>query len=190
MSSKIIIDTSQLNRVVKGLEGFEKQMPGAAMAAVNRTLDHVNTKLGRIVIQEYNIKLGDIKKTITKNKANRGNLRAFIKSQGRPLTFSHFRISQSGKKVKKVKVKVKKTAGLKQVNTDPKAFVQTLGGNKQVLKRKGVARFPVEVLRTLSIPQMIDSLNVSNQIQQEANNKLSERIDHEIQYRLKKVKGN
>ncbi|AOZ91631.1 phage tail protein [Paenibacillus crassostreae] len=189
MGSKIVIDTTQLNRVVVGLKDFEKQMPAAAMSAVNRTLDQINTKLGRIVTKEYNIKVSDVKKTITKNKARKGNLRAFLKSEGRTLSFSHFRISQSGKKVRKVKVKVKKSAGLKQINTDPRAFVQTLNGKNQVLKRMGKDRYPVEVLRTLSVPQMIDSLNVSNQIQKDANEILAKRIEHEIEYRLKKVKA-
>jgi hypothetical protein len=184
VASKIVIDTSQVNRVVKGLAGLEKQMPSAAVSAVNRTLDHVNTKVGRFVTAEYNISNKDVKATLTKHRAGRGRLRAWLKSQSRRLTFSHFRISSSKKAVK---VKIKKASGFKKVNTDPGAFVQTLGGRKQIMKRIGKDRFPVQVMRSITVPQMVESLNVSDKIQTEANKKLSERIQHEMDFRLKKA---
>ncbi|TCZ73053.1 hypothetical protein E0485_21785 [Paenibacillus albiflavus] len=184
--SQITVDSSQLKKVVKGLKGFQKQMPAAALSAVNRTLDYVGTKVSRLVTAEYNVKAGDVKSSLTKQRAKMSNLSAHIKSTGRRLTFSHFKIN-SGKNG--VRVKVKKSSGFKQVKTDPKAFVQILNGHTQVMKRQGKARNPVDVLRSISIPQMIDSLHVSEQIKAEANNKLAERIEHEISYRLKKVKA-
>lgn len=184
MASKIVIDTSQLNRVVKGLGYFEKEMPGAAISAVNRTLDYVNTKVGRLVTAEYRVKVSDVKATITKNKARKGKLLAFLKSEGQRLTLARFKFGSSKKAVK---VKIKKRAGAKIVDTDPKAFVQNINGREQIMKRRGKKRYPVDVLRTISVPQMIDSLKVSENIQKEANKKLAERIDHEINYRLKKV---
>lgn len=202
MASKVVVDVSQVNKVIKGLKGFEKQMPGAAMSAVNRTLDFLNTKVGRIVTSEYNIKVKDVKSTIKKNKARKGSLRAWLKSKGRPLTLSRFRFSPSSPptsavrfgpggqltgKAYKVKTKIKKSSGMKQLKTNPKSFVQMLSGHAQVMHRTGSSRLPLEVVRTLSVPQMIDALKVSEQIQEEANKKLAERIDHEISFRLKKV---
>lgn len=186
MANRITIDTSQLNNIMRGLQGFNRQMPGAAISAVNRTLDYVNTKVGRIVTAEYNIKTGDVKATLTKRKAGNGSIRAYLKSRSRRLTFSHFRISQSRNAVK---VKIKKGSALKKVRTDPAAFVQTLNGRRQVLKRMGRGRFPLEVLRSITVPQMIESLNTSQQIQHEANAKLAERIQHEIDQRLRRVRG-
>lgn len=184
VATKIIIDTTQLNKVVKGLGNFEKEMPAAAISAVNRTLDYVNTRLGKLITTEYNIKVSDVKATITKSKARKGNLLAFLKSTGPRLTLGRFVF---GRSKGAVKVKVKKSDGAKAVRTDPKAFVQVLSGRKQVMKRQGKKRFPVDLLRSISIPQMIDSLNVSEKIQEEANKKLAERIEHEIDFRLKKV---
>lgn len=183
-TSKIVVDTSQLNKVVQGLEKYEKQMPGAAMSAVNRTLDHVNTRVARFVSSEYRIKNTEVKDTITKNRATKGKLLAFLKSEGRRLTLVRFRF---GSAKKSIKVKIKKNESTKVVATSPKAFIQNLRGNDQIMKRQGKKRKPVEVLRTISVPQMIDSLKVSEKIQTEANKKLAERIDHEINYRLKKV---
>lgn len=184
VATKIVIDTSQLNKVVKGLADFEKQMPAAAVSAVNRTLDYVNTRVGRLVTNEYRVKVSDVKTTITKNRARKGKLLAFLKSEGRRLTLGRFVF---GRSKQAVKVKIKKREGAKPVTGDPRAFTQILSGRIQVMRRQGKKRYPVDVLRSISIPQMIDSLNVSNQIQEEANKKLAERIDHEINYRLKKV---
>ncbi len=184
MATKIVIDTSQLNKVVKDLGKFEKEMPGAAISAVNRTLDYMNTRVGRLVTSEYRVKVSDVKATISKHKARKGKLLAFLKSEGRRLTLGRFLFGNSKRTTK---VKIKKREGAKPVNTNPEAFVQILSGKKQVLKRRGKSRYPVDVMRSLSIPQMIDSLNVTNQIQDLADKKLQERIEHEIDYRLKKV---
>lgn len=183
-NTKIVIDTTQLNKIVKGLGEYEKQMPGAAISAVNRTLDYVNTKVGRMVAAEYRIKVSDVKGTITKNKARKGKLLAFLKSEGSRLTLARFRFGSSKKTVK---VKIKKNDGVKKVTTNPTPFLQNLNGREQIMKRQGKRRKPVDVLRSISIPQMIDSLKVSEKIQKEANKKLAERIEHEMSYRLKKV---
>lgn len=184
MSSRIVVDTSQLNRVVQGLGNFEKEMPRAAISAVNRTLTHVNKRTKQLVAAEYRVKSSDIQSTITITKARKGKLLAYIKSEGRRLTLSRFKYGNSKKAIK---VSIKKKEGPKQVATSPKAFIRTLNGNQQIMKRKGRSRYPVDVLRTISIPQMIDSLEVSEQIQREANAKLSERINHEIDYRLRRI---
>lgn len=184
MSSNIVIDTSEVNKVVKGLGEFEKQMPGAAISAVNRTLTHVNTRTKRLVANHYRVKISDVKTTITLHKARKGRLLAFLKSEGRRLTLGRFKF---GNAKKSVKVKIKKTGGPKKVDTSPQAFSQILSGKQQIMKRRGKSRYPVDVLRSISIPQMIDSLDVSEEIQKEANKMLSERIEHEIDYRLKKV---
>lgn len=183
-NTKIVIDTTQLNKIVKGLGEYEKQMPGAAISAVNRTLDYVNTKVGRMVAAEYRIKVSDVKGTITKNKARKGKLLAFLKSEGSRLTLARFRFGSSKKAVK---VKIKKNDGVKKVTTNPTPFLQNLNGHEQIMKRQGKRRKPVDVLRSISIPQMIDSLKVSEKIQKEAHKKLAERIEHEMSYRLKKV---
>lgn len=184
MLGDIQIDLSEVNKVVKGLKGFEKQMPGAAMSAINRTLDHVATKIGRLVTAEYIIKTSDVKATFVETKrAIKSNLAAHIKSKSRRLTFSHFPISRSKNGVR---VKVKRS-GYKSINTYPGAFTQVLAGQTQVMRRRGDSRYPVDVLRTLSVPQMIDSTNVSEKIQEVAKNKLAERIEHEINYRLSKI---
>lgn len=191
MASKINIDTSQLNRIVDGLKDAEKQMPGAFVSALNRTLNRVYARSGRIVTQEYNVKATEIKEAMTKNKASFSRPRAFIRVRSKRYTLGRFLPGGLKSKSKKATVKIKKSAGRKPVLGAPKAFVQrSPDGNTHIFRREGDKRYPLELLRTISPTQMVENLKVMESIQAEVNTFLADRIEHEIQYRLKKVKGN
>ncbi|MGF7431091.1 phage tail protein [Thermoanaerobacterium thermosaccharolyticum] len=200
MARDIFVDTKQLNRIAIELKNLDNQIPGAASSAVNRTLDFVYTRIGRLVTQEYAIKVSDVKKTMTKYKASKTNLYAKIISKGHTLSLAHFPFSPKkpmtgGKrrKAKAVKVKIKRQEGYKTIKTNPLPFVASTGARSadktqfNVFKREGSSRLPIKVLRTLSIPQMITNVNVSDQIQKLAQEKLMERIQHEIEWRLDKA---
>lgn len=189
-SENITIDASSLNRIAAGLSRFEKEIPGAVSSSLNRTVDYMNTRVGKLVSQEYEITAKDVKKTIKKIKSSKGTLRAGIRSTGGTLTFSHFKFTPKtpGKKGK-VKVKIKKKEGYKEIKTTPKAFVQSITGKTHVVKRVGSGRLPISILRSLSVPQMIQNANVSNIVLNEANKKLEERVQHEIEYRLNKLRS-
>ncbi|MEB3103081.1 phage tail protein [Ferviditalea candida] len=188
MASRIVIDTSQLNKVVKGLGEFEKQMPGAFTSAVNRTLDHVYSKTGSIVKGHYNVTSKEIKDSMEKHKATYSRPRAWIQIRSRRFTLARFLPGGLGSTSKIAKVKVKKSAGYKRVGGNPKPFVQhSPDGNTHIFRRTGKKRYPIDVLRTISPTQMVENLNVEKEIQEAANKMLEKRIDHEINYRLKKA---
>jgi len=190
MASRIVIDASQLNKIIKGLEGFEKQMPGAFVSAVNRTLDFVYTRTGRITTKHYNVKTREIKESMKKYKATFSRPRAWIQIRSRRYTLARFLPGGLGSTTKVARVKIKKSAGYKRVGGKPGAFVQRIpDGNTHVFRRRRNTRYPIDVLRTISPTQMVQNLNVMDEIQTLANQKLAERIDHEIQYRLRKVRG-
>ena len=189
-SQSITVDVTSLNRIASSLSHFEREMPGAVASSLNRTVDFMNTRVGKLVSEEYVISAKDVKKTIKKIKASRGDMKAGIKSTGGTLSFSHFKFTPKtpGKKAK-VKVKIKKREGYKEIKTTPKAFIQVVRGSLNVWKREGATRNPIQILRSLSVPQMIQSANVGNIIQVEASRKLEERVQHEIQYRLNKLRS-
>ena len=191
MSSQVItIDASSLNRIAAGLNNFAKEMPGAVSSSLNRTVDFMNTRVGKLVSAEYVISSKDVKSTIKKIKSSKGSLKAGIRSTGGTLTFSHFKFTPKGPGKKgTVKVKVKKKEGYKEVRTSQGAFVQVISGNTQLATRVGSARLPINILRSLSVPQMIGNDNVGRIVQTEATRKLEERVMHEIEYRLNKVRS-
>lgn len=187
MPVSVQIDDRQLKSTLKKLSKFPKEVPKAASAAINRTLTFTNKTLKKEVRNVYNIKAGDIQSSLTLKRATPSSLVGQIQSDGRRLTLGRF-VRGASKRGKPVKVRVKKAA-TKVVNTAPGAFVSSLTGNKQVLKRKGKSRYPVEVLHTLSIPQMISTVKVSNVIQTEAQRVLRQRTEHEVNFRLSKLGG-
>lgn len=208
----VTIDTKSLDKIVKGLSYFGKEMPGAAASAVNRTLDYVNTQVKRTVTAEYAIKQTDVTACATKKKASKSNLSAGITYKGRLLSLAHFPHNPSVPGTGRyIKVKIKKSEGYKTLGPSqgrgrkgkkgerqsvPWPFVGPTGAKSadkvqaNVFQRTGKSRFPIKVLKTLSVPQMITNTNVEEKIQAQAAAKLQERVNHEIKYRLDKIKGN
>lgn len=193
----VTIDVSPLNKLAQGLKGFEKEIPGAAASALNRTIQHVYTRVGKIVTDNYAIKAKDVKSTMANNisKASKGQLSASVRSVGHTLSFAHFPYSPGKPGTgRPVKVKIKKSSGKKEVMTQNRPFVATTGAKSEdktqfnVFKRTGKERKPIVVLRTLSVPQMITNKATEESITEVANKKLAERVEHEIKYRLDKVK--
>lgn len=192
----ITVDTGELKRLIVGTKNFEKEVAGAIASALNRTVDFVNTRLGRIVTGIYAIKGADVKKTIRKYKAKKGQLSARLESKGSPLSLTHFPhkpettvIARSlGVRHKRAQVKVKiKKGSMQPMKVDPKAFLQKANGATNIFKRVGDERKPIVVLKTLSVPQMITNETVGVDIQKLAQGKMNERLTHEVDFRLSKL---
>lgn len=192
----IVIDTKQLDRLVIELKGFEKQVGEAYYHALNRTLDQVVTHVGRIVPKEYAIKASEVKKSFRNGfrRPSKTKLNASIESKGHTLSLAHF--PHSPQRPKKGKYKVKATikrGSRKTIITNPPAFLAPTGAASEektqynVFRRVGQARLPIKVIRTLSIPQMITNEKVSNDIYEFANEKLADRMEHELIYRMTSI---
>ena len=189
----IKIDTKELEKACKRLEEFPKEVPKALNAALNRTSTAVQKDLKKAVTKKYNIKSGEVAGTLKVKKASSSSLSVNIISSGPVLALDHFpsnintvfKKSASGKNAPEVKVRVKKE-GAKVVKG---AFVNVLSGNMHILKRVGASRLPIEKLNTLSIPQMISNVEVAENIQKTANETLENRVYHEVQYRLEKLRS-
>ncbi len=187
--SDFYIDAKELRQITIELNKLPKQIPQASASALNRTLDFTATRIKKEVTAEYSIKSGDVSKTLKKKRASKSNLYSYIQSRGYSLSLAKFPHSPRKYTIspKTVKVKVKKEGGYKPINTQPKAFVQTMNGAINIWKRKGPERMPVIMLRTLSIPQMVSNKDTMNRIQNAASKKLQERVNHEIKWRLDKA---
>lgn len=187
MSNRITIDTSALNRVMRGMRGFEREVPAAVQSALNRTIDHVFTKSAQEVTKRYNIKNKEVRETMYKQRASRGSINAFVRFRGKRFTLGRFLPGGLLSSSKVAKVKIKKSAGYQRVGGEPKAFVQTINGRSHVMRRKGRARYPVDVMRTIATAQMVENDDVQEAIQQAASIMLARRVEHEIDRRLRRT---
>lgn len=190
MPRNVVIDTKQLNTLVSRMQELpRKDIPKAYTAALNRTLDHVYTQTGRAVTQHYNVKVSEIRASMTKNKASFSKPRAWIKVRSRRFTLGRFLPGGLKSKSKVARVKIKKSAGYKRVGGQPPAFVQRSHGNTHVFRRLGDKRYPIDVLRTISPTQMVENIAVTERIQDAAKEMLAKRIEHEINRRLERMRG-
>jgi len=183
----ITIDTSQLEKLAKEFDGFDKEVAEAACHALNRTVDHVFTQIGRIVPKHYAIKKKDVTETLKKKKPNSSNLEASVISTGRRLSFAHFpftpKTPRRGKRTPTVMVKIKQEKGKVRSR---QGFVASTGAKSadkiqyNVFKRLGKSRLPIAPIRTLSVPQMITNAKVAEEIQKSAQAMLEQRMQHEM----------
>lgn len=188
MASGITVDSRQLRRVTIELRGVQNQIPGAMASALNRTLDFTATHTTKLVTQEYAVKAKDVKATMRKKKASKSDLSCYINSTGHTISLMHFKVTprKYSKRRYKAKVQIKKSGGKQEIKG---AFVQTMNGATNVWKREGRRRLPVRMLRTLSIPQMISNEKVDEKVSRLAGEKLNERIQHEIDFRLQRAQN-
>lgn len=188
----IFVDTKQLDRLTMELKGFEDKVGEAAYHALNRTLDQVITHVGRIVPKSYAIKAREVKESFGRGikRPTKSDLTASLTSTGHTLSFAHF--PYTPKKPKRGKRSVFQSAVMATIIKSKgkvlsrKGFVATTGAKSKdktqynVFKRLGKERLPIAPIRTLSIPQMITNEDISAQIMKMAQEKMDERLQHEI----------
>ncbi len=189
MARDIYVDVKQLHTLKLEMRILgQEEVPKAISAAVNRTITSTAAQISRVVRETYQVKAGDIKSTIKQKKSNKSDLIGEIVSTGRLLTlYHHFKIAP--RKRTKRKYTVKATIKKGQQQSIPGAFLgsRRATGTPQVWMREGKSRYPIKVLRSLSVPQMISNEKNMDRIQAHAQKVLDERIEHELDFRIGKM---
>ncbi|MDT2292339.1 phage tail protein [Paenibacillus larvae] len=79
---------------------------------------------------------------------------------------------------------VKKDGGKKAI---PGAFIAQVGGHIGAFKRVGKKRLPIQELYGPAVPVMLGNDVVKKHIETEAQKRLSERLNHELNRRLGRI---
>jgi hypothetical protein len=140
---------------VRELSKVAETFPKAGSAAMNRIARDAKTAIVTDVTGRYNIKKSDISTKITIVPSTPRNLVARIRAAGRRLTVHRFNARESGMAHGTVVTIVR---GQSKVITG--AFIQKVNGMKMVLKRKGDKRYPIDAVRTISVPEMVGTKTV------------------------------
>lgn len=184
--------------LVNDINNIEKQ----SKKAVQRTISDFKSRgpgwVSQEIVKEYNIKKKDIneaKKSVSKG-GNRIKIAGTsvdnlsILYQGRLLTPTHFGMKPASRPAKNrayaVTAQIKKSGGRKSLGRS--VFLAPSGsvGTKQIpFQRKGNARLPIDVIKTVSVPQMVTNQKVSEQIQKRINTELGKRLDHHLKNLVK-----
>lgn len=173
-------------------------MESQAKKAVNRTVSDFKTRgpgwVAQEVCKEYNIKKKDVTaaKKGFRNASKAIRVRGqrldtlAIEYRGRLLTPTHFSMKPTkrpeGRRPYTVTAQIKKNGGRKALGGG--VFLGSSGGEGTVqipFRRRGTARTPIDVIKTVSVPQMITNETVAEQIHTRVNEELGKRLEHNVQ---------
>lgn len=183
--ANIIVDASELKELASALKDHPQQMHAAMASALNRTLTFVGAETKRQVQKEYAV-TKSIQKALTKKKATRKDLTAEAIYTDKPIPMFVFKHTVAQNKYRSpVTITIKKSNG-KQTHEGSNPALFRGYGKKIMLRKNGEKN--IRTSYTLSIPQMVSNDDVYQEIADKAEEYLYKRIQHEVEYRLSKLK--
>lgn len=147
----------EIKLVNKELAKRANMFPKAGAAALNRSQQTFRVLVVGEVIQRFNIKKSDVNGKIFVNRATPERLVVKMNTSSRRMTVLRFDAKETamggGVTVAIVRGNTKVIRG---------GFInKTKSGQKLVMKRQGKGRYPVDVIRTISITEMMASVHAT-----------------------------
>lgn len=176
------ISAEQIKHAQKALRGITKGAETASMRALNRAMTAGKTVASRSASRTYEVKMAEVRKTISTSKATKGNLTANVVSRGKRIPLSEFKTKPRKPAFgqgKPFAVSVRKDTGFKQIKG---AFLNrdSSTGRLEVFRRVGQARYPIHTQYGPSVPTMLGGQTVREAVEDRANEVLADRLNHEI----------
>lgn len=189
---------SNYDSLVRDVQAIEKQ----SKKAVQRTISDFKSRgpgwVSQEIIKEYNIKKKDINEA--KQGVRKGASRVKIAGtkvddlaiiyRGRLLTPTHFAMRPATRPDRNrqyvVTAQIKKGEGRKPLGH--RVFLAPSGseGTKQIpFQRRGTERYPIDVIKTVSVPQMVTNEKVSENIHTRVGAELGKRLEHHLKNLVK-----
>lgn len=176
----IEITSEAIERAEILLAGVPKGAERAFSNAINRALSYGKTQAFREVRKVYEVKQGTLNSaTVTRTQnASTGTLAGYISFSGVKLPLYQFNVSPKGKQ-KSQHVKAGLLKGSWTVFQD--AFIAQMdSGHIGIFERSGTRRLPIKQFMGLSGAQMVGNNEVIEKMTQSAQDKVNERVEHEI----------
>ncbi len=174
----IEISNEQIERVNAVMHGIANGSGRVFSNAINRALATVQSKSGDTIREVYNIKKRDITGRQILKRANSSDLVGGIEFAGTVIPLIKFKVSPSQPKRKTVSASVLKAEGGKRL---AEAYVADLGVyGVGVFERMTQKRESSTQLFGPSLAHMAENANVLEKMEAVAQEKINERIDHEM----------
>lgn len=167
----------------------------AQARALNRTVDQLRTKAGRLIREEYSVTLRGIRQASRVLKARPSSKFPVAKLtfSGRPINLFEFKaravnpwnVAGGGRRRGGgVSVQVKVRGGRKLIQN---AFITTLksgqnAGKKGVFRREGRARYPIKFLPSISLPRMAEQRAIRAAMLSFSQVRYEENLRHELEF--------
>jgi len=169
------------------MRGSPEKITKMFSQVVNRVADGVKTDAIRKTRANYNIKAESARGQVQVKKGSAGNIGAIIRAQGPAIPLSKFKVTPARPtpgRTKPIYAQVKKGGG----GELKKAFViRAQNGHIGVMSRVGTARLPLRQHYGPSVPQMLGNQEVTQHIEQQAQERMDKRFEHEINRYLRGI---
>lgn len=176
----IEITAEAVERVEAILAGVPKGAERALSNAINRGISRVKTGAIKRVKEIYTVQSSAFNEAtrIRVNKASTGNLVGFVSFAGYKIPLYKFKVTPTAPGVRKqVRAAVMKGGGTPFED----AFIaQMRSGHIGVFERETEKRFPIEEKMGLSAAQMVGNEKVIETLEEEAQQLVNQRLEHEI----------
>jgi len=177
-------------------------IPDATRNAINRALTATRTAASKHIREEYNVAAGEIRETFVLRRANRDRLEGLAISRGFRIPLSRFRASQTRRGVT---VNVKKATGRRLLSRTffgqgslPSTRLFRRTGEPKRRPSKGTyagrmtrdgrpyLREPIKQLFGPSIPHMLATIGVQQQVLARAEEVYTSTLANELRFRIDK----
>lgn len=157
----ITIDVKGLQEGLVKIDALSSETKRATSKAINTAIPKIRNAIVDKTTQDYFISKANVKKTIDVKRANPSWLSAFIRSKGRPVALTKFRVTPKRppkRKGRTVKAQVMRNGG---GGTIPNAFIARMGsGHIGAMYRKGADRYPIGQFHGPAVPSMLKNAEV------------------------------
>lgn len=176
----IEISAEAVERVERLLAGVPKGAERALSNALNRGLSRVKTGATKQVKEVYTVQSGALSAAtnVRVQNASAGNLVGYVSFSGCKIPLYKFSVTPKAPGIKKqVRAVVMRGGG----SPFEDAFIaQMKNGHIGVFERETAKRFPIEEKMGLSAAQMVANERVIKPLEEEAQQLVNERLEHEI----------
>lgn len=176
----IEISTEAIERVERILAGVPKGAERALSNAINRGLPRVKTGATKRVKEVYTVQSSAFTALANTqvSKASTSNLAGVVAFSGCKIPLYKFQVTPKVPGVgRKVRAVVKKGGDTRF----EEAFIANLKYGTGVFVRETSKRFPVDEMMGLSAAQMVGNERIVQELQEEAQEVINERLEHEIE---------
>ncbi|WP_211491742.1 MULTISPECIES: hypothetical protein [unclassified Fusobacterium] len=183
------MDVTTLEKTAEAMDLTTKEVRKCISRALNRTLTSTRAEQIRQTRENYTISATKLRNSINLFTSNSNNLKAKLISSGRPIGLDHFKLSPKKrlKRPRTLMIEVKKG----ELKSLPHSFIAYKDGKLGAFSRTGrfktipgkkgsIQREIIRRLYSASEPQMLGNTNIINYLQGYADEKFTERLEHEL----------
>lgn len=173
----VTIDVKGLKEGLAKIDALVVGTQKSTAKAINKALPKIKKAAVDRVNEEYLVTKSNINKTIKVDKAGM-TLSAFIRSKGRPIALTKFRVTPKRPPKRKGRTVIAQVMRSGGGGAIPSAFIARMrSGHIGAMYRKGADRYPIGQFHGPSVPSMLGSAKISAFVGDKAERELQKQME-------------